>query len=167
MHSVVKLLVLLCSGLWLSLTAAAADARNQRPPQSLQVLSDMHGVCADRYMPGIRRVEYHSDFMNYTVEYSSQGVNGVIRGSFGKLSPGFTDGFSATTVKSNGVEWTLLTGKYESMTVLVRKLVAGTLAWIYVKRDDGGMHEEAVELLGAMYPCEFKKVRRKGSLVGE
>lgn len=167
MHRLVISRLLLSAGLGFALTATAVDEPEHRPMQKPQVLSDTHGVCTDRYMPGIRRIEYHSDFMGYTVEYSSRSVNGVIRGSFGEPSLGFTDGFSATSMKSNGVEWTLLTGKFESVTVVVRNPVAGVVAWIYVQRDDGGMHEEAVELLSAMYPCEVRTIKPDGSSVGE
>lgn len=142
---------------------ATSGEEENTPLRRMIMLSDLHGVCSERQIPGIRRSVYHSDFMTYTVSLASNGINGEISGSFGDVTDEFTAGFSADPMDSGPNQWVLLSGERNSRLVFVRKFVAGTTATIFVERDDGGVKEEAIEMLRAMFPCEARRTHRKRS----
>lgn len=133
---------------------AGAAEFERLPNQRLIVLSDMHGICSTRHIPGVRRTVHQMDFVTYTIEYSSRTVAGAVRGSFGEIEPETVAGFAHTSMDSPEGPWTLLTGRRGSELVMVRESVAGTIATVVVEKDHMGVRAEALELLRSMTSCE-------------
>lgn len=82
-NMVIGLSALLLAGL--AASCASATGFDRLPNQRIIVLSDMHGICSARYIPGVRRAVHQSDYVTYMIEFSSRTVNGSIRGSFGPI----------------------------------------------------------------------------------
>ncbi len=92
--------------------------------------------------------------VSFKIKCSSQAGIGEIQGFFGNFIQEDVAGFSVDRIGSEHGDWLLYVGRDRDKDVFVRDSVGGTAVTILIDRDDRGVREEVVELLGALVPFE-------------